>query len=147
MKKILIPLLLLVACKKEHIQKPYKGDLINIQIESNKSILYVNSKIYVSNISKLDTNILLLASDTLRIVNTSNTDTQYIKCIVNYNKYYSAIYYNNNIYDSVKACPSKSNVEYIDTSLIYTILYGDDLRDFVDHKLFPYFYFIKHIVI
>ena len=123
MKKIIIPLLLLVACKKEPIQKMYNGDLINIQIESNGSELYVNNLRYVSNIYKLDTNIRLFASDTLRIVNTSMSDTQRIKCVVNYNKYYGAIYYNHNIYDSVKACPSRSKVEYSNNSLIFTILY------------------------
>jgi hypothetical protein len=123
MKRLSILFLLFVSCKKEHIQPTYNGDLINIRIESNGSMLYVNNLRYVSNISKLDTNIRLFASDTLRIVNTSMSDTQRIKCVVNYNKYYSAIYYNNHIYDSVKACPSKSEIEYSNNSLIFTILY------------------------
>jgi hypothetical protein len=124
MKKLSFVLIILstVACKKEHIQT-YKGDLINIHIESNSSTLYVNNLILVSNINKLDTNIRLFAHDTLRIINNSMSDTQHIKCIVNYNKYYSAIYYNNHIYDSVKACPSYSRIIYNDNSLIFTIAY------------------------
>jgi hypothetical protein len=114
---------LTVACKKEHIQPTYNGDLINIHIESNSSTLYVNNLKYVSNINKLDTNIRLFAHDTLRIINNSMSDTQHIKCTVNYNKYYSAIYYNNHIYDSVKACPSKSEIMYINNSLIFNIIY------------------------
>jgi hypothetical protein len=112
-----------VACKKTYIQQTYNGDLINIHIESNSSTLYVNNLKYVSNINKLDTNIRLFAHDTLRIINNSMSDTQHIKCTVNYNKYYSAIYYNNHIYDSVKACPSYSRIIYNDNSLIFTIAY------------------------
>jgi hypothetical protein len=112
-----------VACKKTYIQPTYNGDLINIHIESNNSTLYVNNLKYVSNIHKLDTNIRLFAHDTLRIINNSMSDTQHIKCVVNYNKYYSAIYYNNNIYDSIKACPSMSRIMYINNSLMFTIVY------------------------
>jgi hypothetical protein len=125
MKKVAIIFIALstIACKKEHIQPTYNGDLINIHIESNSSTLYVNNLKYVSDIHKLDTNIRLFAHDTLRIINNSMSDTQHIKCIVNYNKYYSAIYYNNHIYDSVKACPSYSRIIYNDNSLIFTIAY------------------------
>jgi hypothetical protein len=113
---------LTVACKKTIIPK-YNGDLINIHIEYNNSILYVNNNIIASNISKLDTNIRLFAHDTIQIHNNNVSDTQHIKCTINYNKYYSAIYYNNHIYDSVKACPSYSTIKYIKNSLIFTIAY------------------------
>ena len=125
MKKLSFILIILstVACKKTIIPK-YNGDLINIKIESNSSTLYVNNIEYVSNINKLDTNIRLFANDTLRIINNSYAnDTQHIKCTINYNKYYSAIYYNNHIYDSVKACPSYSRIIYDNNSLIFTIAY------------------------
>lgn len=125
MKKLSFVLIILstIACKKTIIPK-YNGDLINIQIESNSSTLYVNNIEYTSNINKLDTNIKLFANDTLRIINNSYAnDTQHIKCTINYNKYYSAIYYNNHIYDSVKACPSYSRIIYNNNSLICTIVY------------------------
>jgi hypothetical protein len=125
MKKLSFILIILstVACKKTIIPK-YNGDLINIKIESNSSTLYVNNIEYVSNINKLDTNIRLFANDTLRIINNSYAnDTQHIKCTINYNKYYSAIYYKNRIYDSVKACPSYSRIIYDNNSLIFTIAY------------------------
>ena len=124
MKKLSFVLIILstVACKKTIIPQ-YNGDLINIHIESNNSILYVNNNIIASNISKLDTNIRLFAHDTIQIHNNNVSDTQHIKCTINYNKYYSAIYYNNHIYDSVKACPSYSRIIYNNNSLICTIVY------------------------
>lgn len=120
---IILPLAFL-ACKKTDIQPIYNGDLINIQIESNNSTLYINNNIIASNIYKLDTNIRLFASDTLQIINNNYTsDTQHIKCIVNYNKFYSTFYHNNKIYDSIKACPSHSDIKYINNSLILTTIY------------------------
>ena len=125
MKRPLILLLLgLVACKKDPVQPLYRGDLINIQIESKGSVLSVNNIVLASNVHKLDTNIWLFAKDTIRIMNIGNgIDTQQIQCLVNYNKYYRTTYYNGIIYDSIKACPSWSKINYAQDSLIFTIVY------------------------
>jgi hypothetical protein len=123
MKKSLVILLALVACRKTANNVVYKGDLINIQIESNASTLYVNNVAYASNINKLDTNIWLFASDTIRIVNSSIEGEQHIKCVVNFNKLYSATYRNNKVYDSTKACPSRSRIEYKNNTLMFMIIY------------------------
>jgi len=127
MKRLLIPLLALASCTKAPITPPYKGDLINIQIESNSSSLYINSQRYLTNTTKLDSNIWLMPLDTIRIVcdrnNLTGNDTQFIQTLVNFNKYYSAFYHNNHVYDSVKACPSRSRIEYSDDTLTITIIY------------------------
>jgi hypothetical protein len=126
MKRLLIPLLALASCTKAPMSTPYKGDLINIRMESNSSSLYINSRMCVSNTSRLDSNFWLMPLDTIRIVcdrsNLSGNDTQFIRSTINFNKYYSA-FYTNRLYDSVKACPSRSWIEYRDDTLIISIIY------------------------
>lgn len=125
MKRNLLLLLLgLVACKKEPIVPPYRGDLINIKIESDNSTLYINNQLTATRISKLDTNVWLFANDTIRVLCPTNlSDSQSIKCVVNLNKFYSTTYYKGVIHDSVKACPSWSRIKWEDDTMKLTIVY------------------------